>query len=262
MSIPEAKATDTQTNTETSQETENNASKSEPSFEDNVSNAISQMTQDASGEWQFPDTITDEAIKYAAVAEQRYRNTQSSYTKARQKNKALEAEKALLRKKVVGTVPVQLTAEQKEELEELKFSNPDEWRTKLNQYEAKARAEYDKQLEDEVKQVSTTTLEADELASRAEVLTQFNREFPDFHIDDDVIANDIPPRITNKLDKGEISFREFLTECHEYSKTGKVVKQPDSSTKMTNLSKMGGGDTPDANAMKEDAITTYDKEVY
>lgn len=251
MSIPVN--SDTQTSSDT------NKSKS---FEDNVNEAVSQMTKDDKGAWQIPDTVTDEAVRFAAVSEKRYRDTQASYTKVKQTNKALAAEKDLLHNKVIGNTPIKLTPEQTEELENLKFSDPEEWRNKLNTYENLARKEYEVKLEDEVKQVSATTLEEDELGGRAAILQQFSAEFPDFVINDDVIANDIPPRITNKLANGTVTFREFLDECRNYSKTGKVVKQTEDSTKMSNLSNIGGGSNPSESDMAEDSITTYSKEVY
>ncbi len=259
MSIPEK--SDTQMSSETNEGNKTNTSKSK-SFADNVNDAISQMKQDDKGVWQVPETITDEAVRFAAMSEKRFRDTQSSYTKVKQSNKALAAEKALLRNKVIGSAPIELTPEQMEELEDLKFSDPEEWRKKMNNYENKSRSAYEAKLEDEVKQVSTATLEENELEDRKDVLARFNEEFPDFIINDDVIENDIPPRITNKLRNGTVTFKEFLDECYNYSKTGKVIKQTDDGTKMVNMSNIGGGANPDESAMEEDSITTYSKEVY
>lgn len=264
MSTPANNTADTQANTDYfSDDAKSDANKSnELSFADRVNDAVSKMTKDSDGNWQLPDDIKDDAVKHAALTEKRYRDTQSAYTKTQQQKKALEAENSVLKDKASSNVQVKLTDEQKEELEELKFSDPDKWRSKMNTYEANAREEYKKELEEDVKKVSTSTLEKEELDRREAVLAEFKSKHTDFDIDDDIIANDIPPRITKKLENGDITFEEFLQECYDYSKTGKVVKQTEDKAKDVNLSKIGGGDKPDANAEKEDIITSYSKEVY
>ena len=93
------------------------------------------------------------------------------------------------------------------------------------------------------------------------MLNTFNQEHSDIKITDDVIVNDIPPRINNKLEKGEISFEEFLSEVYTYLKKGKATKnepvmgQPD-------LSKSGGGLTPDKANDKKNSSSSYETEIY
>lgn len=233
----------------------------EPTFADKVNTVLDGMTRDAkTGKYILPDDLSEE-LKFAAIAEQRRRDTQSAFTKTTQTNKALNAEKAALLKKVAGNVKVELTATQAEELEALKFSDPDAWRAKMNGYEADARTKQTQSLEEELKQVSASSLDREELGRRKQVLTEFASEHPDVAIDDDVIASDIPPRIVKRLETGEISFEAFLEECYNFLKTGKVVKQ-DGVRKQPNLSKVGGGTRPDANAQKEDAIVSYNKEIF
>lgn len=231
------------------------------SFASKVNDVVSKMTQNDKGEWEVPSDITDEAVRYAAVQEKRFRDTQGSYTKERQKNKALEVEVSVLKTKAVSAVKLNLTEAQAEELEELKFSDPEQWRKKVNAYETNAVAEQQKQIEEEVSNTTKTTLEQDELETRKVQLSDFLKAHQGFELNDDIIANDIPPRITNKLKNGDITFEEFLQACYSYIKTGKVVKQ-DEAPRMPNLSKVGGGASPDTNAIKEDIYTSYSKEVY
>lgn len=225
-----------------------------------VNEALTKYTNDK-GELVIPDDIKDEAFRHAIVAEKRFRDTQGSYTKERQKTKALEVENTVLKTKATDAVTVQLTKEQEEELEELKFSNPEAWRKKMNTHESNARQKQQEELEKEVKEKTTSTLAEEELESRKSQLDQFLKDHEGFKLDDDIIANDIPPRITKKLENGTITFEQFLKECYDYSKTGKVIKQ-ETTPNMANLSKVGGGDRPDQNAQREDAIVSYNKEVY
>ena len=60
-------------------------------------------------------------------------------------------------------------------------------------------------------------------------------------ITDDVIQNDIPPRITKQLEQGKINFGEFLNQCGEYMSKGRVVAPPsDKAPDNPNLNKTPG----------------------
>lgn len=233
--------------------------KTENSFVDQVNKAVTSMTKDAKGNYVLPDDLPEE-VRFAAMSEKRFRDTQSSYTKSQQENKALKAEKAALVNKLQD-VEVVLTAEQAEELEELKFSDPEAWRKKMNSLEKEARTKRVAEIDEEIKQVSAKTLGEEEIERRKEVLEQFKADNEGFELSDEILANDIPPRISKKLEKGEISFEVFLEECRDYLKKGKVVKQEE-TLDQPNMSKVGGGSKPDANAVKEDIVLSYKQETY
>lgn len=230
------------------------------SFADIVNKTVSELKKDNKGNYIYPEDMSEE-LEFAVKTEVRHRHTQSQYTRTRQENKALTAEKSVLKKKATENVKVELTAEQVEELEDLKFSDPEAWRKKVNQYEADAQKKHNSELEEEVKKVSTASLADEEIERRATVLSEFLEANEGFHLDDDVIANDIPPRITRKLNEGKVTFEQFLDECLEYTQAGKTIKQEKVEGE-PNLSKVGGRNSPDKNAVKEDAITSYRKEVY
>lgn len=236
--------------------------KKEQTFEQKINSIVDTVGRDEKGRYVVPDDLS-EPEKFAVIAEKRRRDTQSEFTRTTQKNKALEAEKAALLNKASGSVKVELTTAQAEELEELKFSDQEAWRKKMNTYERDASAKQKKELDDELKQVSTSSLVNEELDRRKHVLLDFNQAHPDIEITDEVIANDIPPRIVKRLETGAISFEVFLDECSDYLKTGKVVKQVEQPPrKQPNLSKVGGGSKPDENAVKEDIVLSYKKEVF
>ncbi len=244
-------------NADTLEELDDNSS---PSFVDRVNEAVEGMKKDAKGSWTLPED-TPEEIRFAAIAERRRRDTQAEYTRISQENKALKAEKSVLLTKALSTAKLELTAEQEEELEDLKFSDPEAWRKKMNVLEAEALNKRKTEVDEEVKKVSTSSLEAEEVERRKQVLTEFLEEHEGFELDDDIIANDIPPRITKKLESGAISFEQFLEECYNYTKTGKVVKQDRAPTDL-GLGKAGGGGRPDNHAVQEDIIRSYSKETF
>lgn len=229
-------------------------------FETAVNDVVKNITRGNDGKYVVPEDVPVE-IRHAAILEQRRRDTQSEYTRISQSKKALEAENKVLKNKVIGDVKLELTPEQTEELENLKFEDPDAWRKKVNRYELEAIDKHTKAVNEEVTKFSSEELEKDELERRKTVLVEFNQANPDFQLNDDVIQNDIPPRITKKLETGKVTFEEFLKEVYDYTKTGKVVKQEETPNQ-PNLSKMAGGDKPDANAVKEDIIMSYKKEIF
>lgn len=230
-------------------------------FESKVNAALKAAKVDAKGNLVLPKGLSEE-VRYAAVAEKRRRDTQAEFTRTKQETKRLKAEKAALANKVRGSVKLELTAEQKDELDELKFADPEAWRVKMNNLEREAIRKADEEIEKELKQVSTSSLEQDELERRKQLLADFNQEHPGVVIDDDVIANDIPPRITNKLKNGEIEFEDFLQEVHKYLKTGKVVKQTERTRKQPNLARVPGGSSPEKQSNRQDPIKSYDTEVF
>lgn len=234
--------------------------KTELSFAERVNKIVTEAEVDDKGNLKLPDDLSEE-LQFAANTEKRRRDTQSAYTKQIQTNKALEVEKSTLLNKF-GEVDVKLTPEQAEELENLKFEDPEAWRKKLNQYEKDARKQRVAEIDEELKKVSKSTLEGQELESRKEKLAAFQEAHPDFELNDDVIASDIPPRITKKLETGAITFEEFLNECHSYLTTGKVVKQGDAVMGQPNIGRVGGSHQPEKNALNKDEITSYNKEVF
>lgn len=250
-------------NADTQGEQGQKAEKPEPTFADRVNEAVNTMAKDDEGNWVLPEgEELSEEVRVAAISEKRYRDTQSAYTRTNQQKKALEAENSVLLKKAVGNVELSLTAEQAEELEDLKFSDPEAWRKKLNVYENEALAKHEEELNEEVKKVSNSSLDEQELERRKQVTANFLADHEGFVFTDEVWQNDIPPRINKKLENGDISFEEFLSECHSYLTTGKVVKQDDDILGQPNLGKVGGGSRPDKNAVKEDAIQSYNTETF
>jgi len=237
------------------------ANNTELSFADKVNDAVKNMKVNDKGVYELPADLPEE-VRVAAMAEKKFRDTQSAFTKTNQKLKTLEAEKTILLTKATENVTIELSQEQKDELEELKFSDTEAWRKKLNSYERDAVDKHRKKLEQEVKEVSTSTLDTEELERRKQVLSDFKKEHPSFDLNDDIIANDIPPRLTKKLAEGNITFDEFVVSCYEYLNKGKTIKDTEDAGKRPNLSKLGGKSSPDDKAIAEDTLRSYEKEIY
>lgn len=178
-----------------------------------------------------PDKNTDsKEIDY----EKRFKDTQSAYTKSRQEIKALRAQVKAL--KNFKAPVVEIDQSKKEELEELKFSDPDAWRRELNKLDEEAKRKSSEAEREALKQA--------ELAARADILVEFNKQNPDIVINDEVLQYDVPPRLTAKLERGEVSFGDFLNEVADYLGKAKVAPKRGETMNQPDLSKVGGGSTP------------------
>lgn len=195
-----------------------------------------------------------------ATAEQRRKDTQSSFTKGQQAIKALEAEKAELLIQLQNVTKVSLTTEEQESLDSLKYEDPDAWRIELNRLEKKAKSESSANLEELTGKARGAAELKFELDRRQQVLNEFN-ESAELPITAEVIANDVPPRITSKLEKGEISFEEFLSAVDTYRKTGKVVKN-EKTLEQPDMNQLGGGKTPTDMKPEGSLSDNYSKDLY
>jgi len=229
--------------------------KSKVSFADQVNTAVNEMKQGEDGNYIIPDNLSDE-VKVAVVAEKRRRDTQSSFSKSQQALKVAEKENVRLRELIVPQL--NLTVAQKEELHDLKSTDPDAWKVKLTGYENEAKS---KLAEDLAEITTATTVEA-ETARRATVLEDFINTNPGFVINDDVLANDIPPRIKNKLEKGKITFEAFLTEAMDFMSSTKKIGDANKSDEEPDLGNAGGGAKAESGAVDTDIAKSYANEIY
>jgi putative sterol carrier protein len=221
-----------------------------------INAAIAGRTE-VEGKMQFADDL-DPMLKYAANAEVRRRDTQASYTKTQQENIALVSENGQLANTWAEEVSKHLTAEQQAELEELKHTDQEAWREKINMYEGQNAS----RVKEKHTKIKAKASEETSLQQRERVLKEHNEANPKFALTDDVIDNDIPPRITKKLEEGKISFEEFLTEAHAFLSAGKVIDPGEEAPGGVDLSKAGGDHKPSAKAVEGSMKESYTKEIY
>lgn len=187
----------------------------------------------------------------AEKAEKRRRDTQAAFTKSQQELKTTKAELEVLKTQVV----IKVTPDELSALEDLKFSDPDKWRLEVNKLEKAKEDSINSQISEVTKKLS----EQEELARRQGILMEFSQANPGLVINDEVLQYDVPRRITSKLEKGEVSFEDFLAEVKEYLTTPKTVKTV-GVEQQPNLGKVGGGSAaaPSASAVK----SSYETEIF
>ncbi len=180
----------------------------------------------------LPDDIPADLKEFVVVEKQR-RDTQSGYTKGQQRIKELEAANDSL---VTQVTTITFTDDEQAHLDSLKFEDVDKW------YLEKQKLEQVK-LAEAKKLVIATTTEASQNASRnfemdrrKQVLTEFT-EKTGFTLTDDIIANDVPPRIAKKLEQG-MDFEAWLWDVKNYLDTPKRVEN-EVVTNVTNIGEAG-----------------------
>ena len=188
--------------------------------------------------------------------EKRFKDTQSAYTKSQQELKAAKAKLEALEK--LTQPVVQLDEATQAQLDELKYSNPEAWRDKMNSLEAEAKLKHLSVLSEAEK----IAMQQAELEQRAQILSEYNSKHPQNPITDEVIMFDVPPRITKKLENGEIGFEQFLAEAHNFLYAPKKVGDGNKTLNQPNMRDFGGGTTPSTNAVDSSIIENYKNLVY
>ena len=206
-------------------------------------------------------TTTDTPESTQAVDyEKRFKDTQAFATKIAQEKADKERELAELKAELSvlkTTAKPSLTIDEQvqSELEDLKYSDPDAWRIRINELETAANTEFNSKIA-EAKNHSSQQLE---LQRRANVLAQFQTEHPDVVFTDELLHLDIPQRIVKELENGKVTYEEFLNNVYNYVKTPKVIGTTNKTLEQPNLSKTGGDDTPTKNSSSnQNIIQTYE----
>ena len=195
-------------------------------------------TADDKGQLTFGDEV-DPIFKKLVLTEKKSRNHQAKAIKSIQENAGLKATNQVLSDSINAST--QVTAEQAAELDELKFTDPDMWFQKKTQYENDSKANGAGKLKELTDAASTKALEDLTLSERKDALTAFQTR-TGVVLSDDVMANDIPPRLQAKI--ADMPFEDYLDEVTKYLGKDKVVKQTDDSLDQTNIGDLaGGGDT-------------------
>lgn len=192
-----------------------------------------------------PATNTDTPNSNQIDYEKRFKDTQAYATKIAQEKadtarelEELKAELSVLRNTAKPTLTI--PKEVQDELEDLKFSDPDAWRSRINQLESEANKEFNSKIT-EARLATTQQLE---LAERANILTKFQSEHPDIAFTDELLNLDIPRRIVKKLEDKKVTYEEFLNEVVSFVRAPKVISDTNKTLNQPNLNKIGGDDTP------------------
>jgi SMC interacting uncharacterized protein involved in chromosome segregation len=191
--------------------------------------------------------------------EARFKGLQKTVEEKALEVKRLKTEREALAQQLEKVVAPKV--EVPEEIEELKYSDPETWRKEINRLESEALEKSKTERREILDTVTSEAAAQFELDSRKALLETFQSENPDLKIDDDVLAHDVPPRISRKLDNGEVTFEQFLNEVKKFLTTNKVVVKPEHE-ELPNLNNVGGGVTPSKEATVGGIKSSYKGEFY
>ena len=222
---------------------------SEMSFDEVVSLALKSSTKDDKGKIQFPEE-TPEHVRVAAIAEKRRRDTVSSNTKLSQEVSKLRATNEELQSLVNGKIPLNLSEEQKEELEELKSKDEVAYVKKYSSYLNLANEEFEKRIEEKVAKQT----EAEWAAEADKALIEYREKNPEFNLTASNIEYDIPKKFTDRWRSGELSHTQYFNLVNDFF--GSTVGDGQEISKMTSLSEADGSSRITEGSIKEQDFST------
>ena len=229
-------------------------------FQTKVNTIVEKMVKTEEGNWEVPEDIkkeTDEAILFAAMSERRVRDTKADFTRTRQQLKRQESVTEALQEKILNS-NIELTKEQKEELTELRNNNPEAWRAKLDTYEQEAKKELKEELKEIAKQVGDKT----EVEIRSEQMAAWS-ESTGIKLDDDIVNNDLPPRMVRELSEGKVTFEQFLDNAGEFLKKTKIIEGTEENEENEpSFTNTAGGAEPTQQAEEGDFNKTYENTLF
>jgi DNA repair exonuclease SbcCD ATPase subunit len=202
-----------------------------------INSTLKEIKVDDNGKFVYPDDM-DPMLKAAVAATKSFRDTQASYTKSRQELKALQAELETLKQQLAKseTPTAGLSPEEQKQLEELKFTDPDAWYSKMKQLEQDAQKRVTEKLEQVTGEARQKTVEQ----LRKEALDEFNSEAEN-KLTMEQLQQEIPPIWLKQVEDGSMTFEDLLSKASDFIYGSKVVQQPPSVEPTTNLNQVAGG---------------------
>ena len=196
----------------------------------------------------FTDSSQQTEVDYKELYEKeqkRAKEHQAAFTKSRQELSILRKEAQLLEEKLQKSIV--LPAEQQQELEDLKYSDPDTWFKKKQEYEQNVVSA----IQEQKTVAREEALKEAEKQTQEEYISSWLSENTDITLD--MIQLDVPPRIHKAYEEGTLSIDEYLEKSKEYltKATKKLVSPKTNDVKDLNKVPTSKNSTVDAiNAQK------------
>jgi hypothetical protein len=193
------------------------------------------------GKYIIPDDLKDKIHPYkleAVKAELRRRDTEASYTKANQELIKLEAEAEALRKFIPSTP--NLSKEEQERLEALKYEDPDAWLEEMIKIKQDSKKKLDEEIANTISEISSSKISKSDEEKRSKLLKQFNEKV-EKPLTSDNLKLDVPLRFQKDLEDGKITFEEFLDSAYKFINGSKAIADVKINEEPTFEGTSGGG---------------------
>ena len=139
------------------------------------------------------NTKTDGSQSEVEVLTKRLKDAQAALTPLQQDRARLKAELEASK-----TPPkVELSPEREKELEDLKFTDPDQWRQEVNKLDEESQQAFTQKVDEETKKIQDQ-----------QAVVNFLADNPT--LDKDLVKNVIPTAIQERYSNGEITMQEVL----------------------------------------------------
>jgi len=234
-----------------------NASNSNSDINELVTKHVNNL--DDKGKLQLPDDMPDWQ-KHVIRSEKRQRDAQSELGRTQSQLRESAAVNTVLMEKAGSMIPdnFQLSEDELVEINKLKTTDPEAYRLKVNDLEAKAKIAQSTLLGELTKKAADDATTAHVSKNRITVLADFRDANPDLVITDHVLVNDVPPRYLAGVTDGNYTYEEYLGKVKTYLETGKNVAGDDKGDPH-NIHNMTGGHKPGKAAADKAGKSDYAK---
>lgn len=217
-------------------------------FGDSVDALVKTIERDDKGKLVFNED-TSEELKYAVRSKIRQSDTYSEFQKGHQDNIKLTARNKELHKKLEENTKVNFTKEQTDNMESVKFDDPDKYRVLYNAYEKENLAAQSVEMETLLGDVEKKAFIENEIDNKIKILEAFC-ERENVNLTPEIMDNDVPKRFLNDYESGKYSFEALLYKSVDWLNSQKVVTSGAEVPGIANLSKVGGSENPSVDSQR------------
>lgn len=202
---------------------------------------------------------TEDYEKLFQTEQSRRRGMQSENAKLKNELKTKEILLESLQQKIAP----QLSTEQKEELADLQYTDPDAYYIKRQNMEREVKESQEKEIE-------SLSAEAQQEVAKKYMMSELDKaneklasRYDDYSkvATQEALAEEVPPRIKNKFLNGDITAEEYLEQSYKFIKKDKQIVNPEVMNQ-PDLTSVAGGAKPTDQAVGEDLETSYENTIY